>query len=72
MPEGGRFADEAAMRAWLASPRRETFATRLAPDLVGPGLEHHHVAQRRAAARRGEGLVDPLEREALGDRVRRA
>ena len=31
LPEGGRFADEAAMRAWLASPRREPFRTRLAP-----------------------------------------
>jgi hypothetical protein len=31
LPVGGRFADEAAMRAWLASPRRERFAARLAP-----------------------------------------
>lgn len=31
LPEGGRFADEAAMRAWIASPERETFRTRLAP-----------------------------------------
>jgi hypothetical protein len=31
LPEGGRFADEAEMRAWIASPRRETFRTRLAP-----------------------------------------
>jgi hypothetical protein len=31
MPESGRFADEAQMRAWLASPKRETFRTRLAP-----------------------------------------
>jgi hypothetical protein len=30
VPEGG-FADEAAMRGWLASPRRERFVTRLAP-----------------------------------------
>lgn len=31
MPEAGRFADEAEMRAWQASPRRATFRTRLAP-----------------------------------------
>lgn len=31
LPEGGRFADESAMRAWIASPERETFRTRLAP-----------------------------------------
>ena len=31
LPDEGRFADEAAMRVWLASPRRETFRTRLAP-----------------------------------------
>lgn len=31
LPESGRFADEAAMRAWIASPRREGFVTRLAP-----------------------------------------
>ena len=31
MPEGGRFADAAALRAWIASPRRETFRARLAP-----------------------------------------
>ncbi len=30
LPEGGRFADEAAMRAWIASPRREVFRARLA------------------------------------------
>ena len=31
LPESGRFADDAAMRAWIASPERETFRTRLAP-----------------------------------------
>jgi hypothetical protein len=31
LPEGGRFADEAEMRAWIASPARATFRTRLAP-----------------------------------------
>ena len=31
MPESGRFADEAAMSAWIASPARATFQTRLAP-----------------------------------------
>jgi hypothetical protein len=31
LPPGGRFADEAAMRAWIASPERESFRTRLAP-----------------------------------------
>jgi hypothetical protein len=31
LPDGGRFAEEAAMRAWIASPERETFRTRLAP-----------------------------------------
>ncbi len=31
LPAGGRFADEAAMRAWIASPARATFQTRLAP-----------------------------------------
>ena len=31
MPESGRFADEAALREWIASPRRATFRARLAP-----------------------------------------
>ncbi len=31
LPHGGRFADEAAMRGWLASPHWEAFAARLAP-----------------------------------------
>jgi hypothetical protein len=31
LPQGGRFADEAAMRVWIASPERQTFRTRLAP-----------------------------------------
>lgn len=31
MPEQGRFADEAAMRAWLAAPERVTFRAWLAP-----------------------------------------
>ncbi|MDE3177383.1 MAG: hypothetical protein KGM15_14875, partial [Pseudomonadota bacterium] len=31
LPAGGRFADEAEMRRWIASPRREAFQTRLAP-----------------------------------------
>ena len=31
LPEGDRFADEATMRAWIDSPERETFRTRLAP-----------------------------------------
>ncbi len=29
LPSGGRFADEAAMRAWLAAPQRTTFSARL-------------------------------------------
>ena len=32
LPEGRRFAEETAMRAWLQSPHRETFAARLAPS----------------------------------------
>jgi hypothetical protein len=32
LPPQGRFADEAAMRAWLASPARAGFSARLAPD----------------------------------------
>ena len=31
LPPQGRFADEAAMRAWIASPERAPFAARLAP-----------------------------------------
>ena len=31
MPAEGRFADAAAMRAWLASPERASFSARLAP-----------------------------------------
>lgn len=31
MPEGGRFPDEAAMRAWLAAPERVTARARLTP-----------------------------------------
>ena len=31
LPDGGRFADEAAMRDWIAAPQRQTFRTRLAP-----------------------------------------
>src|SRR6185437_6185197 len=31
LPAGGRFVNEAAMRAWFASPERESFRTRLAP-----------------------------------------
>lgn len=31
LPTGGRFADEAQMWRWIASPRREAFRTRLAP-----------------------------------------
>ena len=31
LPAGGRFVNEAAMRAWFASPEREGFRTRLAP-----------------------------------------
>ena len=63
MPADGRFADAAAMRAWLASPRARSCS---APGSA-PSLEHHHVAQRRAGARGGERVVDVLEREALGD-----
>ncbi len=32
MPAGGRFADEAAMRAWLAGPDRVMLQARLTPD----------------------------------------
>ena len=31
LPEGGRFEDEAAMRAWIAASARARFETRLAP-----------------------------------------